>query len=320
MADKTYSLAKNFIYRNARPLDFARFRYHFENGGKDAVLNALAAYQNTDGGFGHALEPDSWNPNTTPIQTWTATEILREIGLTDSEYTISEYPIIQGILRYLASGNEFDGHFWHGSIASNNDYPHAPWWGYSEADGTSGYGYNPTANLAGFIIRFAQKNSDLYKLGCQIAKEAVDAYFARDLLDDMHVACCYIRLLQYIEEAGVSDIIDLNALRERLKLQVKHCISDDITTWGKGYDGTPSWFIESADSVFYADNKVTADYECEFIVNTQLPDGTWEIPWGWGDYPNEWAISKNWWKANGVVLNLLYLKRMGKLPKTSHAE
>jgi hypothetical protein len=55
----TYDRARAFIYRNARPLDIARFQYHFENGSKDAVLTALAAYQNEDGGFGHALGPDS---------------------------------------------------------------------------------------------------------------------------------------------------------------------------------------------------------------------------------------------------------------------
>jgi hypothetical protein len=77
--NSTYQNARAFIYRNARPLDFARWQYHFEGGGKDAVLTALSAYQNEDGGFGHALEPDSWNPNSVPLQTWTATEILREI-------------------------------------------------------------------------------------------------------------------------------------------------------------------------------------------------------------------------------------------------
>lgn len=43
------------------------------------VLAALAVYQNEDGGFGRALEPDCWNPDSSPVQTWTATEIINEI-------------------------------------------------------------------------------------------------------------------------------------------------------------------------------------------------------------------------------------------------
>jgi len=45
----------------------------------------------------------------------------------------------------------------------------------------------------------------------------------------------------------------------------------------------------------------------------QNEDGSWPIPWSWTDYPEEWAISKNWWKGNGAILNMLYLKGMGRL-------
>lgn len=104
--NKLFAMARSFVYHNARPLDIARWQYHFENGSSGDVLTALAAYQNDDGGFGHALEPDAWNPHSSPIQTWAATEILREIGFVDPTH-----PIIKGILRYLFSGENFDGHF-----------------------------------------------------------------------------------------------------------------------------------------------------------------------------------------------------------------
>ncbi|MDD4415083.1 MAG: hypothetical protein PHR14_11185, partial [Oscillospiraceae bacterium] len=285
----------------------ARWQYHFENGSKEAVLTALAAYQNEDGGFGHALELDAWNPNSPPIQTWTATEILREIDFTDSTHSI-----IQGILRYFASGQDFEGHFWYNTLRSNNDYPHAPWW-HTESDSTCHYDYNPTACLAGFIIRFANKNSDLYQLGCKIAKEAFDSYFGQELLGDNHTAGCYIRLWQYCEEAGIADIFNLTELKERLREQVRHSITKNTASWETDYICTPSIFFKTNDSVFYADNKDIADYECEFIVKSQLENGSWNIPWGWAAYPEEWAVSKNWWKGNGAILNMLYLKGMGKL-------
>ena len=49
-----FEKARLFVYRNARPLDLARFQFHFENGSKEAVMNALLCYQNEDGGCGHA--------------------------------------------------------------------------------------------------------------------------------------------------------------------------------------------------------------------------------------------------------------------------
>ncbi|MGI6690762.1 MAG: hypothetical protein ACOX63_07980 [Christensenellales bacterium] len=303
----TFQKARTFIYRNARPLDIARWQYHFENGSKETVLTALAAYQNGDGGFGHALEPDAWNPNSAPIQTWTATEILREIGFTDNTH-----PVIQGILRYLASGNDFRSNLWCNTVQSNNDYPHAPWW-HTESDSTCHHNYNPTACLAGFIIRFADINNDLYRFGCRIAKEAFESYMAQDLLGDMHTAACFVRLMQYCEEAGASDIIDVATLKEKLCKQVKHSITQNTTEWETGYICRPSQFFNDCDSIFYADNKETADYECEFIIKTQLPDGSWLIPWGWSDYQEEWAVSKNWWKGNGAIVNMLYLKGMRRL-------
>lgn len=118
---EVYLKARGFIYRNARPLDLARFRFHFEAGKKEDVLSVLSYYQNADGGFGHALEPDAWNPASSPIQTWAATEILREIEFFDGGCSL-----IKGILDYLENTPYFDGHFWANIIPSNNLHPHAP--------------------------------------------------------------------------------------------------------------------------------------------------------------------------------------------------
>jgi hypothetical protein len=303
--ESTFDKARKFIYRNARPLDIARWQYHFESGSKDAVVTALAVYQNKDGGFGHALEPDAWNPNSSPIQTWTATEILREISFTDTKHSV-----VRGILDYLASGQDFTGKFWHTVILSNNDFPHASWW-HTESNSTSHSDYNPTACLAGFIVRFAHKESILYQLGCRIAKEAYRSYISGDLLADMHTAGCFIRLWEYCEESGAADIIDCSALKERLREQVRFGITGNTDEWETGYVCKPSQFFNSRDSIFYEDNKEISDYECGFIKRTQLDDGSWNIPWGWNGYPEEWAVSKNWWKSNSIVLNMLYLKGIG---------
>jgi len=48
-------------------------------------------------------------------------------------------------------------------------------------------------------------------------------------------------------------------------------------------------------------------------IKTQLGDGSWNITWKWDKYPDEWAISKNLWKSNNVILNLLYLRGFGRL-------
>lgn len=59
--------AKTFIRHNARPIELAVYQYFYENGTKQKVIEELLKYQNPDGGFGHGLEADNWNPDSNPI-------------------------------------------------------------------------------------------------------------------------------------------------------------------------------------------------------------------------------------------------------------
>lgn len=299
----TIEKAKKFIYRNARPLDFARFQYHFENGSQEAVLRALAAYQNEDGGFGHALEADSFNPNSCPIQIWAATEILREVGLTDRTN-----PIIQNILCYLESGVDFDRSQkqWLNTVPSNNDYPSAIWWKYDSEKGSQ-FGYNPTASLAGFAIKYADADSRLYQLSCEIAKEAVEWFCAKAPYQEMHVTGCFIRLYEYCAEAG-AQLFDMELLLGKLKEQVNCNISKDTEKWKTDYCAFPSQFISSKNSPFYADNMEIAAAECRHIKENQLPDGAFVVPWQWYNDYKEYEIAVNWWKSDIIIKKLLYLK------------
>jgi len=306
----TYSKARIFVYRNARPLDIARWQYHFEDGSKESVLTALAVYQNEDGGFGHALEPDLWNPYSSPITTASAVEILREIDFYDLDHNI-----IKGILKFLASGAFYTQKGWFQKISSNNDFPHAPWWGFSkekEAGFNSEWEYNPTAVLVGFILKTADKKSDIYKTGLRISIEAIKKIKKGGVIEE-HEIGCYCRLLDCLVAANISDKqLDITEISQLLRTAIHNAIETDIDKW-TGYVAKPSQYFNTRDSIFYADNKDIAEYECEYIVKTQLDDGSWNIPWNWSDYIEEWVISKNWWKSNCAILNMLYLKGLGKL-------
>lgn len=59
--------APTFMWRTARLLDRLRFGYLFLGGEWDPVPAALRAYQNPDGGFGNALEPDFRGAVSQPV-------------------------------------------------------------------------------------------------------------------------------------------------------------------------------------------------------------------------------------------------------------
>ncbi|MDD4494903.1 MAG: hypothetical protein PHV32_11275 [Eubacteriales bacterium] len=297
----TYQKARTFIYRNARPLDLARWQYHFEGGSKKAVLAALSAYQNEDGGFGHALEPDLWNQQSTPFSTSVAIAILKKI-----DFYNCEHPVIQGIIGFLESGAGFTEKGWLQKMPSNNDYPHAPWWNYSnERSGGfhADFEYNPTAELAGFCLRVLPNDVKLWKTSCRIVGEALER-LSNVATIERHELGCYCSLFTDLTVGKQNDIFPLSKLASILKASVNKEIESNPDKWNT-YVAKPSDFMNGNDSIFYADNKDIADYECEYIIKSQLGDGSWPIPWGWAAYPEEWAISKNWWKGNGAILNML---------------
>lgn len=297
-----YKTARNFIYKNARPLDIARWKYLFEGGSKNDVLEALSVYQNEDGGFGHALEPDCWNPNSAPVQTWVATEIIKEIELNDKTH-----PLIQGVLRYLGSGKDFNGHTWLNTIPSNDGYPHAPWWNY-EVDET--VSYNPTACLIGFVIKFADEESSLFKLACQLVKEAYDYFKNSFPMDSMHTVSCFVALYEYLKDSSADTVVDMAEFKSFLHKQIQHIITHDTSKWAVEYVCKPSLFINDKSSEFYMENKEICDYECQFISQIQKEDGTWAITWTWEKETEEWHISKNWWKSDWIIKNVKFVETM----------
>jgi len=297
-----FEKARNFIYKNARPLDFARWNYLFENGSKEDVLSNLMTYQNEDGGFGHGLEPDCWNHNSSPVQTWGATRIINEVNLEDKSH-----PIIRGILKYLGAGVHFDGHTWANSIPTNNNYPHAPWWSF---DPDSEPTYNPTASLVGFILKFGVQNSELFDKAAVLAKEAYAHFKLHHPLEQMHTVACFVELYEDLKTSFIIDLIDMEEFKKLLHTQIQHVLTHDTSRWAVDYVCKPSLFIQTKDSDFYLANLYTCYYECEFIANTQEADGTWAVTWAWADYPEEWHISKNWWKSDLIIRNLKYLQAM----------
>ncbi|MGM9598129.1 MAG: hypothetical protein ACI3XO_09990 [Eubacteriales bacterium] len=295
--------AQKFIYQNARPLDMARWQYLFENGSQENVLKFLFAYQNDDGGFGHALEADCWNPESSPVQTWAATEIIREVQLKEKKH-----PIVLGIIRYLENTGAFDGHTWSNSIPSNDSYPHAPWWNFALPDTIN---YNPTASLVGFILRYASADTDIYRKAQALLREAYAWFRANCPFESMHTAACFVELFEDLCECNIP-AIDMAEYEALLQQQIKHILTSDTSLWATEYVCRPSLFIHSRASRFYEANKELCDFECRFISETQKPDGTWDVTWDWGCYSEQWHVSKNWWRSDLILKNIRFYRNMSK--------
>ena len=302
-----YQSGRRFILQRARPIDCARWRFLFEGASPESVLDVLSQYQNDDGGFGHALEPDFWNPLSSPLQTWAATEIIH--GL---KYTNADYPVIRGILTYLESADYFDGHIWSRTILSNDDYPHAEWWAHQPVSERT---YNPTAALAGFALQFAPARSPLHDLAMRVSGEALAALLASSSVED-HELSCFHRLLQCVVNQGADIGVDLSKVELLIRTRANSAITRDTSKWATEYVVRPSRFIRSRNDPLFAENEDAIRYECELLKETQLSDGSWPVTWHWSSYPDHWPVAQEWWKSIIVIENLQFLRDMGELPKT----
>ena len=298
-----FEKSKKFVYQNARPIDLARWKYIFEKGSKYDVIDALKNYQNEDGGFGYGLEKDYLNPNSSPIQTWVATEILNEINFNDKNSSI-----IAGIIKYLSSGKDFNQKKmqWENTIPSNNDYPHAIWWSYDLNNGLE-YKYNPTASLIGFYLKYANETDEFYNTAINIVKDAYKWWRSSIPYREQHVTKCFINLYNYLCEVK-KEIINLNEFKEKLINQVKYEIDSDLNGWEMDYVCMPHDFIEDKTSFLYSTNLESINKECKFIIDHQLIDGSFRIPWEWYTEYKEFEISRNWWKVEFCIRYMKFLK------------
>jgi len=308
LSKKAFEEIRTWVYRNARPFELALWQYEFENGSKEAVLSALAFYQNEDGGFGNALEPDSWNPNSTPYTTQVVINLLESIHFTDANH-----PIIQGMLKFFESGKHRGAYGWFWSIPSNDDYAHAPWWNYDPKVNESDY-IDTTPRIVCFLLQFAEKESALYQ-------QAVD--FTNRLLSDFKKPENKQRglhgryaLSKMIEKLELTEQFDLSHLTVDLRISIDEAICRDVTQWPH-YNVKPSEFISAPDSPFYSGNEEIVYTELDYLIETRPENDVWGITWQWWDnydkYKKEFAISENWWKSWIAVEKLRFLRAFDRL-------
>lgn len=111
--------AERFILANARLLDRHRLAVLLHDARVAPVLDALRAYRNPDGGFGHALEPDVRAPGSEPTAALHALEVLAGVGALDD-------PMVAEAAAWIGTIADPDGGVPF-VLPSAAAHPHAPW-------------------------------------------------------------------------------------------------------------------------------------------------------------------------------------------------
>ena len=297
---------KAWVGRNARPLEYALWNCHFENGGKEAVLSALESYRNGDGGFGRAVEPDNWNPESTPYTADFVINILRQIGFTDVNH-----PVYQGILDFLKNTGYQGDNGWFFSVPANDLYPHAIWWQWNEEGNDKNQNVGITASLSGFILRYANKDAELYGAALKYADMLLERLRSDKSYGDMG-PLGYCALFRDLQAAGLHNRFDLAFLERVTRSLIKEHFHEYVWSFHQDMAAV----LPSPSVYYYEGYEQSVSGALDELIEIRPQNGVWGIPWEWydgGAYAKEFAISENWWKSYKAIEKLLFLKAYGRL-------
>ena len=291
----------DYVENNCRKLELARLKSLLKKGSSDRVVEELDKFQNSDGGFGHGLEPDFQMPDSSPMATTIGFQIMEEIRWVNC-YTLFE----KGLEYFENSYNEADNR-WFAVSEKVNDFPHAPWWQFdcnekmTRIDNSWG---NPSAEILAYLIRHYEfiKKVDIAK----ILDAAIDNLEAQQSFSAEHEIYCYLKLFDNIDIVGKQRLFPL------LERAMHELIEYDQDRWNI-YVPRPMDFVSSPKSEFFPIVEEYFDDALDYIIDSFDEEKLWDPNWEWGQYPEAWIKAKEEWKGIIAVKNIKLLKNFDRI-------
>ena len=248
--------AQIFIWNNARLLERRLFSFLFEGGAGQSVITALSAYQNEDGGFGNALEPDKRTPSSQPIDQEFALRILDEVGF--------DAAVAEKVCEFLTTITTEEGGVPF-ALPSVRDAPRADWWNTEDDPPAS---INPTASIVGLLHRHKFQHAWVEKATeyCWRKIEGLRSESEHDLL------CAAIFLENIPDRERAARLFQ--PIGEQIK---KHTAFDPQAP---GYTFKPLTWAPAPDSLcrsLFEDSQI--DLHLKTLAAGQQADGGWPISW-----------------------------------------
>jgi len=251
--------AQDFIWCNARLIERYLFTYLFADGSKEPVLAALLAYQNEDGGFGNALEPDKRCPSSQPQDIEIALHILDTINAMDD-------PMVERTCDYLLTITTPEGGVPY-ALPSVNAYPHAAWWTVEDNPPAS---LNPTAAIAGLLLKHGIQHPWIETTSqfCWREIAATDS-------TEFHTLMPAITFLEHVPDRT-------RAERElqRIAARLSQPGVLELNPHAEGYVQKPlDWAVTPQSFCRRLFDDETIEKHLAALANRQRRDGGWPISW-----------------------------------------
>lgn len=300
---EAFERAKNYLYTYGRPLDQRRFEYHFEGGSQAAVLEALTAFQNEDGGFGKALEPDLRTEASSVIATSTAFGILREVSIS------ARKPAVQLGVQYLLDSYDGTKEVWPIIPPEVEDAPHAWWWSYEDSAKNFGnFLVNPRAAIVGHLQQYCNLvRPDFLEVVKAAVLEQLDAFTDRIALHDFH---CYAVLAEADNLAPDEE----QQIIDKLAQLLPNSLELERSKWKAGEVFKPLVVAPMPDAPLSGEiDDALIQENLDIEIEGQLEDGSWPLGWDWSPIDQAaWNAAERDWKGYVIVSKLRTFEAYGR--------
>lgn len=301
LTKEAFEKSERFIKEYGRPLEIARFNYEFYNGSVEEVLVALSCFQNSDGGFGHALEADLRAPESSVLCTSVALQIIRDLQIS------SENHLVESAVQFLCKELNEKQLSWRIVPPSAENSPRAPWWYQNgREEEFDGFSLNPAAELLGYLYDYSHLVPDSV---IQLLSEKVISVIVGAEEIEMHDLLCCVRLLktQSLPKAF------RNQLYSKISPLAEKAICCEEEGW-MSYSLRPLQVIDSPESTFISSFEVATNLNLDYEIQEQQSNGAWRPTWSWDErYPNIWEVAKKEWTGVITLEKLLTLKRFDRI-------
>jgi hypothetical protein len=304
---EAFDRARRFLNTQARPLDRAMFEHRFEGASAEDVVAELAHFQNEDGGFGRALEPDLRTPSSSALATGVALRALKELRCS------ADHPMVRAAVRFLLATFDHSTNVWRVVPRDANSFPHAPWW--HDEQGSLARTFDdfqiiPRAEIVGLLHHYAALvPADWLNEVTEHAVAAIETMEA-DKFGGGGDTLCYA--LSLAETKALPQSFK-DRLIPRLRALTVTVVSRDPQEWAS-YSAPPLKVAPSPHSLIadllWDDLQVHLDYQ----IDRQTPAGTWEPTWSWGDfYPGVWEQARREWRGHLTLEALTALQAFERI-------
>ncbi|HRW48996.1 MAG TPA: hypothetical protein P5333_15870 [Caldilinea sp.] len=296
--------ARNYLLHTARPLEAARYHYHFAGGDAGEVMAALAPFRTDSGGYGHALEPDLRTPAPSALATSVALQIAEEVAAPAS------HPAVAGAIDYLLATFDSSTARWRIIPPEAETAPHAFWWAADGLDERFGHFWmNPRAELLGCLWRYAEPervpwlHATTEALLAELA-EVHEPLAGNDLL-------CAMRLATTPQVPAVLR----DPLLARVRADMLRSVETDPARWGD-YVLRPLEVAPAPDSPFADLFPDAIQANLDYLVEMQGDDGAWAPVWSWAPLDAAaWAQAEREWKGVLTLAALRELAAWGRIER-----